>query len=410
MTTITRRRFLAQGAASASFLSLASGMPGLFARAAELSTRSDANDHTLVVVELSGGNDGLNTLIPFEDRLYFKHREKLGVPAAEVVRLNDHVGLHPRMTALGNLFKEGELAIVQGVGYPQPDRSHFRSMEIWQTASVDSTPPTSGWLGRYLDALPAAENLHPHAFALNSAVPQALLADHAVVADLSLLEAITSANSDQEAELIQARRRLSTTPTATGTLGLLRRQADALYRTADQLKDLEKSYKSSVEYPDTDLARQLRKASSILAGRLGVRVLYVAQDGYDTHSNQAQSHADLLGELSDALQAFRKDLNEQKLANQVTVMVFSEFGRRVQENASGGTDHGAASNLFVLGSMVKGGLYGKYPSLDQLDDGDLIHNTDFRSVYASLLGGWMGVAPEAVLGKPFPAIDLVKTR
>ena len=404
----TRRGFLAQGATGLSFVSLGGSMPGLFARAAEASTLADRNDHVLVVVELAGGNDGLNTVVPFEDALYYKNRRRLGLPKNELHKISDHIGLHPKMDSLAERFKEGQLAIVQGVGYPRPDRSHFRSMEIWHTASVEATPPTSGWLGRCLDATePPGPDNPPSGMSLSGSLPQAFQADRAVVPVVEQLDAF---NEEAEANGAAAklRRRLTTGPATTGALGFLRRQADVVYRTADRLKQATDGYKSEVEYPDNALGEQLKRAAQIITGRMGVKVLFASQDGYDTHANQAEAHANLLGDLSGALSAFQSDLAAQKLADQVVVMVFSEFGRRVDENASGGTDHGAASNLLLLGSKVRGGLIGKYPSLADLGEGDLVYNTDFRSVYATLLDRWLGCPAERSLGQAFPTMELIR--
>ncbi len=404
----TRRGFLAQGTAGLSFVSLGGSMPGLLARAAEASSLLDKNDHVLVVVELAGGNDGLNTVVPFEDPLYYKNRRTLGLPKNEVKKLTELVGLHPKMEALAELYKGGELAVVQGVGYPKPDRSHFRSMEIWHTASVEGVPPTTGWLGRTLDTSePSEHDGSPRGLALTGSLPQTFQADKVVVPVVGQLDAIFS-EAEADPATSKLRRRLSTGPDAAEALGFLRKQSESVYRTADRLKEATDKYKSEVTYPEGELGDQLKRASQIIAGRMGVRVLFASQDGYDTHSGQLETHAELLENLSNSLAAFRKDLAAQGVADQVVVMVFSEFGRRVDENASGGTDHGAASNLFLLGSKVKGGLVGKYPSLAQLGEGDLIYNTDFRSVYATLLDQWLGCPADKVLGQAFPTLDLIK--
>ncbi len=404
----TRRRFLGYGASGLSFVSLGGSMPGLFARAAEASRFADSNDHVLVVLELAGGNDGLNTVVPFEDALYYKNRRRLGLPKGEVQKLTDQVGLHPRMGPLAELFKGGELAIVQGVGYPRPDRSHFRSMEIWHTASTDAPSPTTGWLGRSLDASePTGDDQTPRGMSLTSSTPQAMLADRQVFPVVAQLDAFNQ-EDDAGAASGKLRRRLTTGPEASGPLGFLRRQSDAVYRTAERLKAATEKYKAGVEYPGGPLGEQLRRAAQIIAGRMGVRVLFASQDGYDTHANQLETHGNLLGNLSDTLAAFRKDLVAQGVADHVVVMAFSEFGRRVDENASAGTDHGAASNLFLLGPKVRGGLVGKYPSLAELGEGDLVYNTDFRSVYATLLDHWLGCPSEKTLGQKFPTLDLIK--
>ena len=408
----SRRAFL-QTTAGLSFVSLAGGVSPLLARAAEVSADADRNDHVLVVVELAGGNDGLNTVIPFETPLYYKNRPTLGIAKDEVVRLSDQLGLHPRMSALGELFREGRVAIVQGVGYPEPDRSHFRSMEIWHTASTQKRPPTAGWLGQLLDTTAAANESQFAGLSLTGSLPQALRADKVAVPVVAQLQSITQGAegaSPQEALV----RKLATAGQGVsggaGPVDFMRRQADTVYRAAERLKEAASRYRSSTTYPDTPLAGQLRQAAEIINADLGVRVLFGSQDGYDTHAEQGDMHAELLGQLSDALAAFDRDLTELKKADRVVVLVFSEFGRRVDENASRGTDHGAASSLFMVGAPVKGGLLGKYPSLEELGDGDLIYNTDFRSVYATLIDGWLGGPSQQVLRGEFAKLELLKGR
>jgi uncharacterized protein (DUF1501 family) len=382
-------------------------MPGLFARAAELSARADVNDHVLVVVELSGGNDGLNTLIPFEDALYYKNRRTLGVPKKDVLRLSDQVGLHPRMGPMAELFRAGRLSVVQGVGYPKPDRSHFRSMEIWHTARDEGRPPTSGWLGRYLDVSAASTRAEAlPALALTDALPHAFQAERTVVPVVAEVEAFSSGGEPGSASAL--RRALSTTTEpASGPIPFLRRQAGSYYRTAEQLEAATKRYKAGAEYPEGELAAQLRRAAQILSGGLGARVLFASHDGYDTHADQADEHGALLEHLAASLAAFDKDLKAQGLDEKVVVLVFSEFGRRVDENASKGTDHGAASCLFLSGAKVRGGLAGQYPSLKVLGEGDLVYQTDFRSVYATVLENWLGCASEPVLGARFPTLEIL---
>jgi uncharacterized protein (DUF1501 family) len=399
---LSRRQFLGRTATGLSCLSL----PGLFARAADAAVKADRNDHVLVVVELNGGNDGINTVIPYENPLYHKYRPTLRIPKEQVVKLSDQIGLHPSMAPAGELFKAGKLAVVQGVGYPEPDRSHFRSMEIWHTASTAAVPP-AGWLGRMLDQQYApGDEERVRGLALTGALPQALQAEKLTLPALQQLEAF--ANTQAEATAGQkVLRKLSTAPGAKASpVNFMRRQAETLYRTADRLRTAAANYKSDVTYPGT-LGQQLQRAAQIITANLGVRVLYVSQGSYDTHSQQAATHQALLGELAGALAAFQQDLEKQKCADRVVVMTFSEFGRRVDENASKGTDHGAASCVFLAGSKVKGQLAGTYPSFEKLGDGDLIHTVDFRSVYATLLENWLGCQSEKVLGQKFPVLGLL---
>ncbi len=418
---IRRREFLGSGAAGLSFASMVGGMaaPGFLTRAAEASALGALNDHALVVIELSGGNDGLNTVIPKENPLYYRNRRTLAIPPKDVIRVSDTIGLHPRMTQLSTLYQEGRVCIVQGVGYPEPNRSHFRSMEIWQTASTTPRPPSAGWLGRVLDLDSNSGSIDhfPQGLAFTDELPQALMTARASVPVVSQLDD-RAADAPATADLLK--RKLNTSSSSTRRPGspaaeavtpvdFLRRQAEILYRTADKLKkagDAIKPAGDEAKYPEGKLANQLRRAGQILAADLGVRVLYCAQDGYDTHASQADTHANLLGELSDSLAAFERDLTKRGLAERVAVLVFSEFGRRLNENGSQGTDHGAASCVFLVGPKVKAGLAGSYPRLDKLDDGDLIHSTDFRSLYATLLGGWLGCPPERVLGDVYPTLDL----
>jgi len=402
----SRRQFL--GLAGLSFVSLSAVAPRLFAQVARESAVAGKNDNVLVVVELSGGNDGLNTVIPFENDLYYKNRRTIGIPKANVHKLTDQIGLHSAMEPIAELYKEGRVAVVQGVGYPEPDRSHFRSMEIWQTASTDKLPPTAGWLGRFIDQLPRkSDDDSLPGLAFTGSLPQACQAEKAVIPVVGELEAFAGAEQPDQKD-IALRRKLSTASgKATGSIQFLRNQSAAVYRTVDRLKGAAEKYKSTVEYPGSPLGGQLKHAAQILAGDLGVRVIYVSQDGYDTHSGQADAHAGLLGELSASLAAFDKDLRSLGLADRVAVVVFSEFGRRVDENASSGTDHGAASCLLVAGAKIKGGLYGEYPRLDKLGEGDLIFNTDFRSVYGTLLDKWLGCPCKKILKGDFPVLNFV---
>jgi uncharacterized protein (DUF1501 family) len=405
---ISRRAFLGRGVAGASFVSLAGAMPRLFARAAEDSARADANDHVLVVVELQGGNDGLNTVIPFEDPLYYKNRRTLGIGKKEVRPLSKQVGLHPKMGTMAELFKEGRLAVIQGAGYPQPDRSHFRSMEIWHTASLNARPPDTGWLGRYLDAsLKPGEDNVLRGLDLTGSLAQAFQAEKSVVPVIGQLEALTQAEQDDQAKAALTRSLSGLRNQASSPIGFLRKQATATYAAADHLKQAAGKYKTGAQYPDGELSAQLHKGAQILSARLGVRVLFASLGGFDTHAGQAESHSNLLEQLSGALGAFDNDLKRQGLSDKVIVLAFSEFGRRVDENASRGTDHGAASCLFLSGARVKGGLVGQYPSLEKLGEGDLIYSTDFRSVYATILEDWLGCPAEATLGTTFPKLGLI---
>jgi uncharacterized protein (DUF1501 family) len=403
----TRREFLQL--AGFSFVSFGAVAPRLFAQVAQEAAAAGVNDNVLVVVELSGGNDGLNTLIPFENDLYYKNRPTLGIAKENILKLSDQVGFHPALEPLARLFKEGRLAVVQGAGYPEPDRSHFRSMEIWHTASTSQRVPTSGWLGSFLDVLPPPKDEAViRGLALTGSLPQAFQADKTVVPVVGQLDAFTDAQQSQQPQAMLKRKLSTSGGGASNPVGFLRQQTTAVYRTADRLRDAAAGYQSTVEYPGSALGQQLRRAAQLLSGNLGVRVLFVSQDGYDTHAYQGDAHAGLLSDLATSLAAFEEDVRGLKIADRVAVMVFSEFGRRVDENASAGTDHGAASCMFVLGEPIKGGLYGAHPSLEKLGDGDLIFTTDFRQVYAGLLENFLGCPAKKVLGQEFAPLPLVR--
>jgi uncharacterized protein (DUF1501 family) len=408
---LSRRQFLG-GAAGLSAVALSGKVPTLFAHAADDAAKADRTDRVLVVVELNGGNDGLNTVIPFENDAYHKARPTLHIEKDKVVKLNDQIGLHPNMGAAAELFKEGQLTIVQGAGYPEPDRSHFRSMEIWQTASTAARAPTTGWLGRVLDInFKEDDSEWLGGLALTDSLPQALLADKVNAPVVKVIESFGTAVADTpDADPARARllRKLSTGPTVKGEpIPFLRKQAEMAYNNAARLRQAAEKYKAEVEYPG-GLGEQMRRAAQVIAAGLPVRVLWVSQGGYDTHSKQAPAHEALLGELSAALAAFQKDMVKQGTADRVLTLTFSEFGRRVDENASAGTDHGAASCLFLTGSKLKGGLTGTYPSLEKLGEGDLMHTVDFRSVYATILQKWLDCDAEKLLGGKFVGLDLFK--
>lgn len=400
---LSRRRFLGGTAAAASWVALSPGTPPLLVRAADAAAKSGRSDRVLVVLELAGGNDGLNTLVPFEDAAYYRRRPTLAIRKADVHRLSDTLGLHPSLKALAERFRQGELAVVQGVGYPQPDRSHFRSLEIWHTASTNAQAPPTGWLGRYLDTLRAGGL---PALVLGAPRPQALAATKTSAFDVDQLESIEAAAGGSNSRSKLVRRLSSRAPGEAEPATAVARQARAMYAAADQLRAAADKYRSTIEYPDTELGRRLRKVAQLLSADRGTRIVFVSQDGYDTHSAQADQHAARLEEFSAALDSLLRDLAALDLADKVAVMVYSEFGRRVEQNASGGTDHGAASCMFLAGKQVRGGFYGDMPSLEKLDDGDLVYSTDFRSVYATVLDGWLGCRAKPLLGDDFPELKL----
>lgn len=416
---LNRREFLKRGVTFVS-LSLMSrymmmqvtpGRDTVFGQASTLS----GNSNLLIIIQLNGGNDGLNTVIPYGDGLYYDARPKLAVPEKDVLALNGQLGLHPKLTNFKKLYDAGKLAIVQGVGYPNANRSHFRSTDIWMTANPDTIEKT-GWLGRYLDEsiarfhgtkLPAAN--------IGGTLPLTLVGEKVVVPSIASLESyqfLTDARYPQERE-----RRLRLFQTANGQpfeniyLDYVAQTGIGAQQSADELQTAVKKYSSKVEYPNDPFAQSLRLIAQIIAGGIGTQILYVTIGGFDTHAEQNTArinHPVLLETIDQGLNAFYQDVTQLGAAENILMMTFSEFGRRVRENGSLGTDHGTAAPLFVLGSRVKPGLHGEHPSLKKLDDnGDLIYTVDFRSVYATILEDWLGADSQAILGKRFEKLGVI---
>lgn len=382
----------------------------------------------LIVLQLAGGNDGLNTLVPYADDLYHKARPKLGKKEKDIIRLSDQVGLNGAMPYLGSLFKEGHLGVVQGVGYPNPNRSHFVSTSIWETADIEHRSNT-GWIGRYFDNACAGADptvgvslnkTQPEAFGAlkNPGVclssPELYRWIHGGGEKAQAEEFFASLNSPDEDDAPVDGASIGTPAggkvggiEGENTLDFLERVAMDARVSSARILEIASKYRTKVTYEGTPIARSLNMVSRLIAGGLPTRVYYVSHGGFDTHNQQLNSHDRLLGQLDRALQSFFADLKAQGNADRVVVMTFSEFGRRVSENASAGTDHGRASCLFVAGGGVKGGLHGNYPSLSDLDQGDLKHTVDFRGVYASLLEGWLKTPSRPVLKGDFAKLPFI---
>jgi len=387
----------------------------------------------LVVLQMAGGNDGLNMVVPYADDIYYRSRPKLGLPADKVLKLNSYAGLNGKLTGLKALFDEGHLSVVQGVGYPNPNRSHFRSTEIWQTASDADRNQSEGWLGRYFDNCCAGAD-PTVGVAIGEEMPQAFAAKTPTGITFSQPEQFRWRPSEKVEGRMSAEesffRQLNgsgggeetlLTASEGGTIGAIPGKSkadlstiDFLQRTAldaqlssDKILAIARKYESNVPYPQGRLAASLSMIARMIAGGLPTRVYYVSQGGFDTHAGQVNAHERLMGELNDALSAFATDLKQQGNFDRVLLITFSEFGRRVVENANGGTDHGAAAPMFIVGGAVKPGLFGNYPSLSDLDYGDLKFNTDFRSVYGTVLDKWLRAPSQVVLGRKFPALPII---
>lgn len=438
----TRRSFLRSTALGGALTStvpsfLAATFDRLHAEAAgsALAASTGRDAPILVVLQLAGGNDGLNTVIPFADDAYYQARPKLGLKPSAVLKLNDHFGLHPALQGLRGLHDDGRLGIVHGVGYPNPNRSHFRSTDIWMTASDADQVSNLGWLGRYFDqacagADPvvglAVSRQNPLAFAARKPTgvavdnPEAYrFVDHEEPGHETMIRgekfyrqmnekdgAATSGSDDDSGGSIGM---AGGSAPFGSPLDYLERTALDAQVSSDQIRTLASRTRNLAPYPETRLARDFQLVAKLIAGGLSTRVYYVSQGGYDTHTNQAAAHHRLLSEMSGAIAAFQSDLKALGQQSRVLLMTFSEFGRRVGENASGGTDHGAAAPLFVVGDRVKPGFHGPMPSLAPADllHGDVRFQTDFRSLYAAILDQWLHTSSAAVLGRKFEPVDLL---
>jgi uncharacterized protein (DUF1501 family) len=366
-----------------------------------------ASDTILVVCQLSGGNDGLNTVVPFTDKLYYAARPALGIPEEKVLKLNETLGLHPAMGAIHGLYKQGKVAVVTNVGYPNPNRSHFKSMDIWQSAAPDDKYK-NGWIGRYFDAKLASGPLNPVvALGLSAEKPVALVGDKASVPCFASLADITNLVGDPDGEKM-----LRDIQGVDAMMGSQTRLVQQASKTAlDAVSVLNKqlaTYAPKQTYANDAFGNGFKQISQLIATSPATRLVYFSAGGFDTHARQAEQHDRLMKGFSDAVGAFQAEMEAVGKADKVVVMVFSEFGRRLAENASLGTDHGAAAPMFLIGNSVKGGVHGTNPDLQNLGDGDVLHKIDFRSVYAASLDEWMGGDSELVLGTKFPAMALYK--
>ena len=417
MGPFSRRRFLASVAAASTttgLVALAPQVPRFLANSAAYGAEVNSQgEKILVVVQLSGGNDGLNTIIPFRDERYIKARPSLRFGEESVLKIDADTGFHPSLKGFAKLLEAQQLSIVQGVGYPNPNRSHFESMDIWHTARNQvSGDRTAGWIGRGLDARQEDWNRTPDPGALHlgdEVQPLALLARAVPVPSIRSLEQfqLDLGGNPRLRQSIEAAAKASRSG-ASDLLQFVQTRTTSALEVSRRIEAAAKEYKTPVAYPETGLAHKLKQAAQLIDAGLSTRVYYVALDGFDTHSQQADAHAGLLSQLGDALAAFAEDLQTHGHLDRVTTLVFSEFGRRLEENASQGTDHGAAAPAFLVGSKVKAGLVGKQPSTADLDDGDVKFAIDFRSVYAALLAQWLNWPTTDILGGEFQPADVFK--
>ena len=374
---------------------------------------STKRDPILVVIQLTGGNDSLNTLIPYGDSLYYENRNTVAVPREEVIAIDGNYGFNPAMQPIKDLYDEGKVALIQGIGYPNPNRSHFRSMDIWHTCEPDKQG-SEGWLGRVIrDIDPHGENVLtgvnfgrglPRALA----VPGVPVASVAVLETYGVLTGISEEPDRTDALDVFARMYAPTIGSGPVMDYLGQTGLDAL-KGADILKTAPDRYVSSIEYADNAISKNLQGISKVLNANLGTRIFYTQHGGYDTHANQGPVHPKLWTELSQAISDFYADLVEHEVSEDVLMFVFTEFGRRVKDNGSG-TDHGSGGLAFAIGDPVKGGMYSEYPSLKEsnLLEGDLQFTVDYRGVYGSMVENWLQLDPITVVGGNFEQLDFVR--
>jgi len=441
-TLRTRREFIRTGVLGGALswtvpAFLANTFSALQAEAAGSATQTATgkDGSILVVLQMAGGNDGLNTVVPYANDFYRRARPSIGLASSDILKINDEIGLHPSLTGFKHLYDAGQLSVVQGAGYPNPNRSHFRSTEIWQTASDSNKFAASGWIGRYFDSAcrgadpTVGVNIGqqmPQAFSSKTPTgvclsnPQSyrymtggrardgeMNSDEKSFRELNQPEDMAAVGSDNSGGSIGAIHGPTAHPGS--VMDFLERTALDAQVSSDKILAITKRVENQATYPASALGNSLKLVAQLIAGGLPTRVFYVSQGGYDTHANQTGQQQRLLKDLGDSVKSFVDDLTAQGNFQRVLLMTFSEFGRRVAENANGGTDHGAAAPLFVTGHKVKSGLHGKYPSLAPADlfEGDLVHNVDFRSVYAGVLEEWLKTKSEPILGRKFKPLSLV---
>ena len=397
---IKRRDFLKNGALAAAGTFM---VPQFLKALGNSGLPNDTGQKIVVIIQLSGGNDGLNTIIPVRNDIYYKARPKLGIKREAALSLNDETGLNPQLSFFRELYDQGELAILNGVGYPNPDRSHFRSMDIWHTASDSRTYLNTGWLGRFLDAQCTGCPYPTQILELDDMLSLALKGDN--------YNGLATKNPKQLF--------------ATGSQGYLKKMvdhhqnhepvADYLYKTlADTISSADYLFKesrrkpSTATYPNTELAKNLQTIASLSFSEINTRVYYVSLGSFDTHINQDAQQNRLFAELNNAVEAFVKDVKANGRFNDLLLFTFSEFGRRVTQNASGGTDHGTANNMFFIGGALKQkGLVNPLSDLTNLENNDLIFTVDFRQVYQMVLDNWLGADGKTILGKNFTKLDII---
>ena len=383
-----RRKFLKNSALASSLFFVPD-----FVKAFEAVASERLGYKRLVIVQLAGGNDGLNTIIPHNNDLYYNARPKLAI-TKDIIKLNDDLGFHPSLNPLRGLFDNGELSIINNVGYPNPVRSHFRSMDIWQTASSSDEYLQSGWLGRYLDQY----GKQPYnAIEIDEKLSLAMKGDHfngIATNDFRVLY-----NSAKDPYFKSVLSHYNDTHLSEHNLGYLYQTMIEAKSSANYIYENTDVKTSQETYPQNAFAKQLKNVAQFINSGLDTKVFYTSLGGFDTHANQNNKQTKLLSEYAGSVSAFVSDLKRNDTFKDTLILTFSEFGRRVKQNAANGTDHGTANNVFVIGkNLKKAGFYNNLASLSDLDaNGDIKYTTDFRSIYATILSKWMGVSADSII-------------
>jgi uncharacterized protein (DUF1501 family) len=397
---IKRKEFIQTGS-----LATAAMLLPRFLKAFESPSFVPPGNKVVVILQLSGGNDGLNTVIPVRNDIYYRSRPRLGIKKEKALSLTDEVGLHPALPAFKELYDDGSLAILNNVGYPNPDRSHFRSMDIWHTASESTEYWSNGWLGRYLDAQCKGCDKPTQAIEIDDVLSLALKGnDFKGIAVKDPRRLYGTANEKFFRDVLKEHKGDET-----------EKPVEYLYKTmaetlssADYIFKQSRLHPTSAEYPKTELGNSMKTIASLIFSEINTKVYYVSLGSFDTHINQDMQQQRLFTEMNDAVRVFVNDLKSQNRFNDVLLFTFSEFGRRVEQNASNGTDHGTANNMFLVsGSLKQKGLINSLPDLSDLNEGDLKYNVDFKNVYATVLNKWLKADDKAILSRQYKYLDFI---
>ena len=397
---LSRRKFI-----QLSSLATASLMVPEFLKGYQFSPISQVNNKVLVIIQLTGGNDGLNTIIPYRNDIYYNRRPNLAIKKETALSLTDELGINPALSGLKQLYDNGKISIINGVGYPEPNRSHFRSMDIWQSGSSSKENETTGWIGRYLDNTDAATNKHNAiAIEVDDALSLALKGEEKKAIAIRDVNQFHKATANSYFKQLASHEDEHNEKLAGYLYKTLRESTSA----ADYIFAQSKIYTPKQVYPDTAIGKRMKTVGSLIMGNTETRIYYLSHGSFDTHVNQQDRQQKLFTELDDAITALYTDVKANNKENDVLIMTFSEFGRRVAQNASNGTDHGTAGNMFFIGGgLKKPGLYNDIPNLTDLDEGDLKYQVDFRQVYTTVLDKWLEINPKEILSKKFEPLAFI---